>query len=189
MFGSLVSRYLKQSRFTEECDKDPAEDLVPRPYYYAVSLPEAFFNLDEVLAPLFSRKPAGHVFDVTVFYSRRKDGISGIFEEALSWRNQQAFDAASKTGHLLIYYQGPVIALRKTRSSLRLDFHPDCMSFCVWDSLAHAREALKTREHAAAVQWVDHWYASYGIRKFSATLEENGSGIHFDPYERPRKIA
>jgi hypothetical protein len=153
---------------------DPGEQLKPLKDYARRVMPEAFKNLDEVLVPLFATKPAGHMFDVTVFYSQRNELVSAENDALLS-HNQHAFDGARRMGGLLIYFQGPLLEFgkkhRQLDERLKFEFEPDCMSFCIWESLKHAKTGASASDHKAAAEGAARWYRGFAIEKLDATLK------------------
>jgi hypothetical protein len=154
-------------------------------------MPEAFENLNDVLAPLLASKPAGHVFDVTVFYSERKDLTTSENDELLA-HNQRAFDGAKQMGGLLIYYQGPLLNPAKAELPLdpRLDFDflPDCMSFCIWESLAKAKQGASNSDHRAAAEGAARWYRGFAIEKLKAILATSSNGQPTVRFAHPKEL-
>jgi hypothetical protein len=176
---------------------DPAELLAPVENYALQTLPEAFENFDEVVLPLLHGVKQIDTYDVTVFYSRRK-GISTEQHESLAAHNQSAFDAAKKAEGLILYYQGhllidPVKADMSPR--LQLDFVPDCLSFCIWESLDLAKAGSSVTEHRAAVSRVNEWYEGFAIKKYHLKVQQeqkNGKTyekIVLEEYRRPAPTA
>jgi hypothetical protein len=151
---------------------DPARLLLSVEEYALRPLPQAFENLNEVLVPLLRRSDPMSPFDVTVFYSRRR-GLSGQQHASLQSHNQHAFDAAKHVAGLILYYQGHLLAEPASEllsPNLHLDFTPDCMSFCIWESLAAARVGAQLPEHRAAAARAGQWYSGFAIRKYQLSL-------------------
>jgi hypothetical protein len=150
---------------------DPSKLLAPLENYALQPVPVAFENFAEVIIPLLAGYEKGHVFDVTGFYSRRK-GIVLAEHQALLQHNQRAFDAAKKIDGLLIYFQGSLLVDPKSEDlspDLELDFIPDCMSFCIWESLAAAKAGAMLAAHRAAAAGTERWYAHFVIKKYNLT--------------------
>lgn len=172
---------------------DPGKLLIPVKDYACKPLPEAFENLDEVLVPLLKNGGAVN-YDVTVFYSKR-EGLSKEKTEAMLMHNQRAFEAARRMGGLIIYFQGPLLnGVKDTDRSpkLDLDFAPDCMSFCIWQSNAHAKAGSHVPEHRAAAAGAREWYTYFAIAKLEAsvqtvaTVEGEKETVAFRPIVRQR---
>ena len=169
---------------------DPADLLITTDEYCLRQLPNAFENFDEVILPLLSNDV--EEYDVTVFYSRRK-GITVPQHEALRTYNQHAFDAAKHVPGLVIYFQGHLLIQPKSDHldpKLDLSFTPDCMSFCIWQSLDHAKAGAALPQHRDAASRVNQWYDGFAIKKFKVSVqprtakEEPPQKIIFKPYER-----
>lgn len=149
----------------------PAEHLVPTDEYATRRLPEAFENFADIIGPLLRHGVPGQVFDVTVFYSKRRQYEDSEHEELLV-HNQMAFNAAVRHGGLIIYYQGELLpAVEDGQGDVYKDlgFTPDCMSFCIWESLAHAKAGSKVSEHKKASGHAWRWYEQFGIQKYELT--------------------
>ncbi|HET8575257.1 MAG TPA: hypothetical protein VFM02_03765 [Candidatus Paceibacterota bacterium] len=164
---------LKKPMFQELVD--PAQALRPYPEYARRYLPDAFPNIQQVLLLLFQQESLGHDFDVTAFYSQRRKNLTLKQEKELASFNQEAFDGAKENGSLLLYYQGEVLRdeerlTYRDKRLASLGFLPDCLSFCVWTSLAAAQFGAKSRAHMKAQTRAPKWYAHAGILKMSARV-------------------
>jgi hypothetical protein len=153
---------------------DPADALIAVEDYALYPLPEAITNWHAIVPLLIT----SHWYDVTAFYSRRKMDLNKEDSKLLSDFNQKAFDAAKEKGGLVLYYQG--VLLSNTSESinpdLMLPFIPNCMSFCIWNTLQEAKEGAKIPEHKKASQMTSLWFDGFAIKKYQVMLEEN-SGI------------
>jgi hypothetical protein len=169
--------------------EDPAELLVPVENYALKPLPKAFENFDEVVLPLLEQVKSVDEFDVTVFYSRRK-GISPEQHQALLDHNQRAYDAAKRADGLILYFQGYLLVNPddfQRDAGLDLKFNPDCMSFCIWESLELARAGSSVPQHKAAVSRTGEWYDGVAIKKYHVKIgrKDGKKKILFEQYERP----
>lgn len=149
---------------------DPADALAAVENYALNPLPDAIANWHSV-APLL--KP-DHWYDVTAFYSRRKSDLSSENAKLLYEYNQRAFDAAKTNGGLILYYQGVLIGNDnpKTDPGLTLRFIPNCLSFCIWESLPMAKAGAKIPEHKEASKMVSLWFDDFALIKYQLKLKK-----------------
>lgn len=149
---------------------DPADALIASENYALNPLPNAIENWHSIV-PLL--KP-DHWYDVTAFYSRRKSDLSKEYAEMLYEYNQSAFDAAKTKGGLILYYQGVLIENNneKTNPDLILRFVPNCLSFCIWESLQMAKAGAKISEHKRASEMVSLWYDGFALVKYQVMLKK-----------------
>jgi hypothetical protein len=149
---------------------DPADALVATNNYALNPLPDAIKNWHSI-APLLK---IDHCYDVTAFYSRRKTDLSSENARLLYEYNQRAFNAATTKGGLLLYYQGVLINDHnaKASSDLSLRFVPNCLSFCIWESLSMAKTGAKIPEHKKASGMVALWYDGFAIVKYQIILKK-----------------
>lgn len=143
---------------------DPADALNPAAYYALKPLPDAILNWETIVSLL--RLNQWH--DVTAFYSRRKLNVSKRVAEQLSSFNQNAFDAAKTKGGLILYFQGVILADSNQTLSphLSLPFRPNCLSFCIWNTVQEAKEGANIPEHKRAAQMTALWYEGFSILKY-----------------------
>lgn len=148
---------------------DPADALVAVDNYALYPLPDAISNW-HAITPLIE---PDHWYDVTAFYSKRKTNLSKEKAKLLYDYNQQAFDAAKTKGGLILYYQGVLISdkNKKTLPDLNLSFIPNCLSFCIWETLAVAKEGAKIPEHKEASKMVSLWYEGFALVKYKVILK------------------
>ena len=150
---------------------DPADALIAVEDYALHPLPDAITNWHAIV-PLFT---PSHWYDITAFYSRRKMDLNKKDSKLLSDFNQKSFDAAKEKGGLVLYYQG--VLLSNTNESinpdLTLSFIPNCMSFCIWNTLQEAKEGAKIPEHKKASQMTTHWFDGFSIIKYDVMLKVN----------------
>jgi hypothetical protein len=170
---------------------DPAWLLKPAEDYVVKTLPEAFTNF-EVLLPLFERPIPGTVFDATVFYSKRKK-LTEEQEQLLFDFNERAFGMAANVGGLIIYYQGDLLTgTVQNNQEVPLRFTPNCMSFCIWESLKHAKVGAQIPEHREAAARVSHWFDGFAIEKYEITIrkrKKNGELYHDIVFRRVPKVS
>ena len=150
---------------------DPADALIANENYALSPLPEAIANWHSIV-PLL--KP-DHWYDVTAFYSRRKADLSKEDSDMLFTFNQRAFDAAKEKGGLVLYFQGVLLgnSTKQTISNLNLSFVPNCLSFCIWNTLKEAKEGSSISAHKDATRMTGRWFDGFAIKKYVVKLEEN----------------
>ncbi len=164
---------------------DPALLLQPAENYALKPIPEAIVNWHSIASLL----DENHQYDVTAFYSQRKTDLTEAEEREAYNANQNAFDAAKNKGTLLLYYQGDFITDPNAQLSqnLQLNFIPNCMSFCIWHSLAEAKAGAQTIEHKKAAQKLRQWYDAFAIEKLQLTRKgiKNQTSLTFQrvPYK------
>jgi len=148
---------------------DPADALVAVNNYALYPLPDAIANWHAV-TPLIK---SDHWYDVTAFYSKRKANLSKEKAKLLYDYNQRAFDAAKTKGGLILYYQGVLIndTTKKINPDLNLSFIPNCLSFCIWESLQMAKTGAKISEHKEASKMVALWYDGFALVKYQVMLK------------------
>jgi hypothetical protein len=150
---------------------DPADALTAIENYALYPLPDAIDNW-HVITPLLEKD---HWYDITAFYSRRKSDLSKENAKLLYEYNQKAFEAAKEKGGLVLYYQGVLLSNNSDSISpdLTLPFIPNCMSFCIWNTLQEAKAGAKIPEHKKASQMTSLWYDGFSIIKYEVMLKEN----------------
>jgi len=150
---------------------DPADALVAIENYALYPLPEAISTW-HTMVPLLR---TNHWYDVTAFYSKRKADLSKEASQLLFEYNQKAFDAAMAEGGLILYYQGVLISNDKseTKPKLQLPFVPNCLSFCIWNSLSEAKAGAKIQEHKKATHMTSLWFDGFSIVKYQLMLKVN----------------
>lgn len=60
----------------------------------------------------------------------------------------------------------------------------ECLSFCLWDSRAHARVAAGRPAHALATAIVREMYASYRLEFYRVRKQAGTVTFEFEPYDR-----
>jgi len=147
---------------------DPADALVPTKNYTLYELPNAIANW-HALSPLLKND---HWYDVTAFYSKRRSDLSKKESKQLFEYNQKAFDAAKKLGNLVLYFQGVLLEINDETSNedLNLSFVPNCLSFCIWNTLADAKKGAQASDHKKAASMVATWYDGFAIKKYQLML-------------------
>ena len=61
----------------------------------------------------------------------------------------------------------------------------ECLSFCLWDTRAHARAASGRPAHALATAIVREMYASYRLEFYRVRRRAGHPSFEFQPYDRP----
>lgn len=59
----------------------------------------------------------------------------------------------------------------------------ECLSFCLWDSRRHAREAAKGRAHLKAVGLVAEMYESYVLEFHRVRKRSGATELEFESYD------
>jgi hypothetical protein len=105
---------------------------------------------------------------LVAFRSARRPGSD---EARLNLFDELAHQEAATSPGFVHYYKGPAA--------------PDgsCLSFCLWESRAHAREAAGRPEHVSAVSLIDEMYVSYTLEFHRVTRVADGP-LSFQPYDR-----
>lgn len=93
-------------------------------------------------------------------------------DEALLWEHdRRAHQEARLQPGFVHYFHGEPNELHQ------------CLSFCLWDSRGHAREAAKGAAHLEAVGLVAEMYDSY-VLEFHRVRKHTGScGLEFESYD------
>jgi hypothetical protein len=162
----------QQPKLTPEglLENDPANRFEAVTDYALQPFPEASVDAKGTLRDLLSQYPETRQFDATAYYSRRLPDLSERAKTSLASFNRAIYAAALGLGGLVVYYQGDVLE-KPSRSnispSLELNFVPDCLSFCIWQTLEQAKAAGEIRPHREAVSRVSDWYERVAIEKFS----------------------
>src|SRR3954451_4169502 len=104
---------------------------------------------------------------MVAFRSRRKRGVD---EDRLTAYDDWAHHEALKAPGFVHYFKGPT--------------QPDglCMSFCLWDSRAEAREAAGRPAHTQAAALTHEAYAEYRL-EFHRVRRSADGAFTFEPYD------
>jgi len=104
---------------------------------------------------------------MVAFRSRRKRGVD---EDRLTAYDDWAHHEAMKAPGFVHYFKGPT--------------QPDglCMSFCLWDSRAEAREAAGRPAHTQAAALTHEAYAEYRL-EFHRVRRSADGAFTFEPYD------
>ena len=130
----------------------PFGGLVPLDASYAM-LPIAHaFNWNECLASV----ERGEWYVVAFRSVRRLGSDDALLEEF----DRRAFAEASRHSGLACYFMG------------EMDDERRCLSMCVWEDRARAREAATLPEHTAAVAIAGATYSSYVLERHRLTKQE-----------------
>ena len=137
--------------------------LVPRSDAYATMPIDSAFTWSEIAA----ENTAGEWY-LVAFRSRRRAGAD---EVRLTELDDRAHLEASASPGFVHYFKGPA------------DPVGHCLSFCLWDSRALAREASGRREHAEAAAIVGEMYESYTLEFHRVVKARGGTAFCFAPYD------
>ncbi len=136
---------------------------------YATLPMDAAFNWSDIA----DESVAGEWY-LVVFRSRRRLGAD---EDRLTALDDLAHLEASGSAGFVHYFKGPANATG------------DCLSFCLWESRACAREASGKRAHAEAAAIVGEMYESYTLTFHRLVLALGSAAFSFQPYDRPAVAA
>lgn len=166
--------------------RDPALFFRPVQDYALQPLPIAFVDMEDTLKRLFKKHGKVSRFDATAFYSRRRPNLSDEDEEGLALFNQAAFTAAESMGGLVVYYQGHVLQevdSKQLSKDLDLEFMPDCLSFCIWETRQQAIKGANVAPHKKAVARTHVWYENFALKKYTIDVT-NPAKIVFREFKR-----
>ena len=130
----------------------PFAALVPLGRDYAVVPTEQAFNWSECLDPV----QRGEWYVVAFRSVRRLGSDDALMEEF----DRRAFEEATRHCGLLCYFMG------------ELDDERRCLSMCVWEQRARAREAAALPEHTAAIAIADAAYSSFVLERYRLTKRD-----------------
>jgi hypothetical protein len=144
----------------------PRLPLVPSAEFYARIPFEQAFDVTEILYLASSKKelPYGQPMYVVDFASRAKPGID--YQQLIDYDTAAHREAAASDGFLL-YFRGDLDPMGYNRS------------FCVWESLQHAKAASAKPAHAAAAQIAEEMYSFYRVTMREARLTPSPKGYEF----------
>lgn len=106
---------------------------------------------------------------LVAFRSVRRDDAD---EARLSEFDELAHQEAAGSPGFVHYFKGPRAA------------DGSCLSFCLWDSRAHARAAASQPAHLRAVSLLHEMYESYTL-EFQRVTRRAGERLMFEPYDAP----
>ena len=94
-------------------------------------------------------------------------------DEARLWElDELAHQEAAGSPGFVHYFKGPLAA------------DLSCLSFCLWESRAHARAAASRPAHLQAVSLLEEMYESYTL-EFHRVARHAGERLTFEPYDQP----
>lgn len=85
--------------------------------------------------------------------------------------DHRAFEEASRAAGFVHYFKGPPTLRR------------ECLSFCLWDSRQHAREAARGPAHLEAIGLISEMYDSYVLEFLRLTKRPGASGFELEAYD------
>jgi len=139
--------------------------LVPLDEAYASRPIADAFDWDLVASEL----PLGHEWYLVAFRSVRREGAD---EERLTAFDERAHQEASTAPGFVHYFKGPTST------------DGTCLSFCLWDSRAHARSASGLPGHREAVTLIGEMYARYTLEFMRVRHADVAPGrLNFEPYD------
>lgn len=107
---------------------------------------------------------------LVVFRSIRKASAD---EARLTWFDDRAHEEAAASPGFVHYFKGPLTADR------------GCLSFCLWDSRAEARQASGQPRHLEAVTLIEESYERYTLEFYRVMAPLGGGALVVEPYDRP----
>jgi hypothetical protein len=141
---------------------DALPRLVPAGGSYATLPIAEAFNWQEATTELGD----GEWYLVAFRSVRKPDADEARLEEF----DERAHREASRAKGFVHYFKGP------------LSDGGSCLSFCLWQSRAHARAAAGRPAHVRAVSLIDEMYALYAL-EFHRVRREAGGPLTFAPYD------
>jgi hypothetical protein len=94
-------------------------------------------------------------------------------QERLRQYDDWAHEEASGANGFVHYYKGPQAADRS------------CLSFCMWNSRAEAREAAARPAHQKAVTLIADTYEAYALEFLRVRKAVGATNLEFEPYDAP----
>jgi hypothetical protein len=91
--------------------------------------------------------------------------------ERLREYDDRAHEEAASAPGFIHYFKGPPATDRS------------CLSFCLWDSRAHARSAAGRPAHRAAVMILDEMYEHYTLEFLRVRRSRPWGPLEFEPYD------
>jgi hypothetical protein len=143
---------------------EPLASLQPVSERYATAPVADAFNWDEAADELGNGE-----WYLVAFRSVRREGAD---EERLTHFDEMAHQEAAASPGFVHYFKGP----RAHDGS--------CLSFCLWESRAHARAAAGQPAHVRAVGLLEEMYESYTLEFQRVTRVADGR-LTFEPYDQP----
>ncbi len=86
-------------------------------------------------------------------------------------QDHRAFEEAAAAPGFVHYFKGPLNERR------------ECLSFCVWDSREHARDAARAPAHMEAIALIHEMYESYVLEFVRMRTWAGASGFEFEAYD------
>jgi hypothetical protein len=142
---------------------DALDGLAPRDDGYAARPVGQAFDWGSVASAL----PEDREWYLVAFRSMRRPGCD---EARLCDFDERAHLEAAAAPGFVHYFKGPTAS------------DGTCLSFCLWDSRAHARAAAAGPDHRAAVELLHEMYAAYTL-EFVRVTHPRGSSLQFEPYD------
>ena len=94
-------------------------------------------------------------------------------DHALLWDyDRRAHREARRQPGFVHYFHGEPNELR------------ECLSFCLWESRSHAREAAKGAAHLKAIGLVEEMYESYMLEFHRVRKRPGATELEFEDYDR-----
>ena len=112
--------------------------------------------------------PTGHEWYLVAFRSVRRAGCD---EARLCDFDERAHLEAASSPGFVHYFKGPTAA------------DGSCLSFCLWDSRAHARAASARPDHRAAVELLHEMYERYALEFLRVSHPLGSATLRFEPYD------
>jgi hypothetical protein len=143
---------------------DAFDGLAPLDDSYAARPVGEAFDWSTVASTL----PVGREWYLVAFRSVRRAGCD---EARLCDFDERAHHEAEAAPGFVHYFKGPTAS------------DGSCLSFCLWDSRAHAREAAAGPNHRAAVELLHEMYERYTLEFLRVTHPRGSTDLRFEPYD------
>lgn len=158
---------------------DPGDLLVPVEAYASQAFSKAFENPGVIAGYIPYDTSQGSEprtrKDLTAYYGRRKK-LTPEAEKSLYDGDQAAQDAIKGvlSDELITYVKGEVVPDQKLQSpspDLPLNFTPNSMSACIWNSREHGRAGAAFAPHEDVQRRIGEWFYHSAIDKLHVTRE------------------
>jgi len=143
---------------------DAFDGLAPLDDSYAARPVGEAFDWSSVAAAL----PTGREWYLVAFRSVRRAGCD---EARLCDFDERAHLEAASSPGFVHYFKGPTAT------------DGSCLSFCLWDSRAHARAAAGRPDHRAAVELLHEMYERYALEFLRVSRPHGSAALRFEPYD------
>lgn len=147
-------------------------------------VPQPAFDRLAAVPELYATLPIAEAFDWDACADRETSGEwylvcfrsvrrADADELLLATLDDAAHEEAASSRGFVHYFKGPTTAAG------------NCLSFCLWDSRALAREAAARPLHLQATMVTGQMYSSYRLEFYRVTKRAGTTHFEFAPYDGP----